>query len=108
RSSSSVLLAVSRPPPLSLHDALPSYFTLTPGDISENVRVLRNAMFRIYPYEGQIAPGPDDTYVPELAFVRVDPEHGVPQHPHVLDRKSTRLNSSHGSTSYAVFCLKTK
>src|SRR6266542_6412819 len=22
-----------------------------------------------------------------------------------LDRKSTRLNSSHGSTSYAVFCL---
>src|SRR5207245_7537611 len=24
----------------------------------------------------------------------------------VLDRKSTRLNSSHGSISYAVFCLK--
>src|SRR6267142_5541203 len=24
------------------------------------------------------------------------------------DRKSTRLNSSHMSTSYAVFCLKTK
>src|SRR6266542_6306915 len=27
---------------------------------------------------------------------------------HVEDRKSTRLNSSHGSTSYAVFCLKKK
>src|SRR5207245_6119121 len=26
----------------------------------------------------------------------------------VADRKSTRLNSSHGSTSYAVFCLKKK
>src|SRR2546422_5453124 len=26
----------------------------------------------------------------------------------VLDRKSTRLNSSHGYISYAVFCLKTK
>ena len=26
----------------------------------------------------------------------------------VLDRKSTRLNSSHGVSSYAVFCLKTK
>src|SRR5699024_12759753 len=26
----------------------------------------------------------------------------------VLDRKSTRLNSSHVSTSYAVFCLKDK
>src|SRR5690242_21104577 len=25
-----------------------------------------------------------------------------------LDRKSTRLNSSHMSTSYAVFCLKKK
>src|SRR5699024_11886354 len=25
-----------------------------------------------------------------------------------LDRKSTRLNSSHVSTSYAVFCLKKK
>src|SRR3712207_8279507 len=24
-----------------------------------------------------------------------------------LDRKSTRLNSSHANTSYAVFCLKT-
>src|SRR5262245_66586326 len=26
--------------------------------------------------------------------------------PHVLDRKSTRLNSSHLGISYAVFCLK--
>src|SRR5207245_11542704 len=26
----------------------------------------------------------------------------------LLDRKSTRLNSSHGSSSYAVFCLKKK
>src|SRR5436190_13093619 len=27
---------------------------------------------------------------------------------HVLDRKSTRLNSSHTVISYAVFCLKKK
>src|SRR5207245_7623425 len=27
---------------------------------------------------------------------------------HLGDRKSTRLNSSHGSISYAVFCLKKK
>src|SRR5207244_9709761 len=26
----------------------------------------------------------------------------------ILDRKSTRLNSSHQISSYAVFCLKTK
>src|SRR6266436_7058051 len=28
--------------------------------------------------------------------------------PGMLDRKSTRLNSSHGYISYAVFCLKKK
>src|SRR2546429_1066343 len=28
--------------------------------------------------------------------------------PYELDRKSTRLNSSHGYISYAVFCLKKK
>src|SRR5437899_10124632 len=28
--------------------------------------------------------------------------------PHVQDRKSTRLNSSHLGISYAVFCLKKK
>src|SRR2546422_7282410 len=29
-------------------------------------------------------------------------------HPQWVDRKSTRLNSSHGYISYAVFCLKKK
>src|SRR2546429_3614800 len=38
---------------------------------------------------------------------------GVDDQPHraeefVTDRKSTRLNSSHGYISYAVFCLKKK
>src|SRR2546422_4146050 len=31
-----------------------------------------------------------------------------PQSPLTRDRKSTRLNSSHGYISYAVFCLKKK
>src|SRR3712207_7912861 len=40
-------------------------------------------------------------------------EHGPPDaaqpHPRPrLDRKSTRLNSSHANISYAVFCLKKK
>src|SRR5438128_7225737 len=36
-------------------------------------------------------------------------EHVVHGHlPAHGDRKSTRLNSSHGSISYAVFCLKKK
>ena len=32
----------------------------------------------------------------------------TPQERSTLDRKSTRLNSSHGYISYAVFCLKKK
>src|SRR2546422_8335329 len=35
------------------------------------------------------------------------PAEGFPRRV-VLDRKSTRLNSSHGYISYAVFCLKKK
>src|SRR5207245_5000438 len=34
--------------------------------------------------------------------------HSVGAQIHHPDRKSTRLNSSHGSISYAVFCLKKK
>src|SRR2546427_6656458 len=36
---------------------------------------------------------------------RINP---VPQAVKKLDRKSTRLNSSHSQISYAVFCLKKK
>src|SRR5207245_4446660 len=35
-------------------------------------------------------------------------KHGKETFLRDLDRKSTRLNSSHGSISYAVFCLKKK
>src|SRR3712207_7120332 len=35
-------------------------------------------------------------------------EHAGSQRPARLDRKSTRLNSSHANISYAVFCLKKK
>src|SRR2546430_5606584 len=34
--------------------------------------------------------------------------HHVLHESHFLDRKSTRLNSSHSQISYAVFCLKKK
>src|SRR2546430_10231940 len=33
---------------------------------------------------------------------------GLPSHAKIVDRKSTRLNSSHSQISYAVFCLKKK
>src|SRR2546422_2419249 len=35
-------------------------------------------------------------------------DRGAPFPDRLLDRKSTRLNSSHGYISYAVFCLKKK
>src|SRR5256885_2698422 len=41
-----------------------------------------------------------DTHMPPIAGLRAA---GVP-----IDRKSTRLNSSHLVISYAVFCLKKK
>src|SRR5256885_7343049 len=34
--------------------------------------------------------------------------YGLRTTPHMVDRKSTRLNSSHLVISYAVFCLKKK
>src|SRR5689334_24166756 len=40
-------------------------------------------------------------------IVSVDEVSGV-HHYVSIDRKSTRLNSSHSSISYAVFCLKKK
>src|SRR2546427_8565558 len=40
-------------------------------------------------------------------FTRIEVENGR-ERSIVLDRKSTRLNSSHSQISYAVFCLKKK
>src|SRR5207245_10855106 len=66
---------------LSLHDALPIYALarLAVDDrVEENDRARR-------------------IVVPDVVVHLLE-----------VDRKSTRLNSSHGSISYAVFCLKKK
>src|SRR5216683_3251845 len=52
----------------------------------------------IAPFPGEGALGPGIT-----SIVRADLERSG-----LLDRKSTRLNSSHDQISYAVFCLKKK
>src|SRR5690625_6780478 len=44
----------------------------------------------------------------ELEHLHVATVCGFPSGSHDRDRKSTRLNSSHVATSYAVFCLKKK
>src|SRR2546430_13677952 len=67
---------------LSLHDALPISLNFTPvGEPSRatDLAAFRSLMTRLWPNKcGRI------------------------------DRKSTRLNSSHSQISYAVFCLKKK
>src|SRR2546422_9949519 len=73
---------------LSLHDALPIYSS--------------NPIYRKY-YEAYM------DRVLEIWRLWDDIAHEKnPQSVYVGDRKSTRLNSSHGYISYAVFCLKKK
>src|SRR2546422_8893459 len=76
---------------LSLHDALPIYFTKLPrcAECFKNPAAKPPLTDRIWRY-AQIFPWKDP-------FRRL-----------LKDRKSTRLNSSHGYISYAVFCLKKK
>src|SRR5688572_31036465 len=42
------------------------------------------------------------------AFLETLKQAGAENRPELIDRKSTRLNSSHSQISYAVFCLKKK
>src|SRR5205809_8105432 len=62
---------------------------------------------------------PRSTLFPYTTLFRSAADHGVAEllpladprpaeHLSAEDRKSTRLNSSHGYISYAVFCLKKK
>src|SRR3712207_1046571 len=41
-----------------------------------------------------------------VATIEMQPDVDVPADVRAIDRKSTRLNSSHANISYAVFCLK--
>src|SRR2546422_5591259 len=55
--------------------------------------------------EGAELVGAESLRFPTIVMRNVYILPGVPE---ILDRKSTRLNSSHGYISYAVFCLKKK
>src|SRR5699024_12284529 len=79
---------------LSLHDALPICTDPRGGRTGCGRRLHRDPHHRYAP-DGPRTGGPN----------------GGPRdrsHPGERDRKSTRLNSSHVSISYAVFCLKKK
>src|SRR5690606_41623278 len=85
------------PPPLSLHDALPILLPIRqarqarrPGRPTARQRLEQAFQTALHPHQlGSTA----------AELMRMQRS---------LDRKSTRLNSSHVKISYAVFCLKKK
>src|SRR2546429_3952588 len=88
---------------LSLHDALPIYKeSAYPGELSggqqQRVAIARALAMRpeLILFD-EVTSALDPETVGEVLTVIRD-----------LDRKSTRLNSSYGYISYAVFCLKKK
>src|SRR3712207_7417829 len=85
---------------LSLHDPLPLFpFDHAPRVLGVDPEVVVVAVRRGDLHErGAGVARPPHTEVQHVDGVRVDR----------LDRKSTRLNSSHANISYAVFCLKKK
>src|SRR5207245_7704278 len=92
---------------LSLHDALPIFR----GGVQDDVvgpafdAAFQNRLQRlvggIIAVERQVIAEHD-----EMKIRGAQQRHQRRQALDILDRKSTRLNSSHGSISYAVFCLK--
>src|SRR5207247_10726540 len=79
--------------PLSLHDALPISLAVIDSPYSDNV---------VY--------SPDSRCLGRISCrdARFYEEMEKVASRHEIDRKSTRLNSSHEWISYAVFCLKKK
>src|SRR5699024_12756022 len=90
------------PPPetytLSLHDALP---------ISSRCPDRSRSASRRAPSPSSAGPASSSRYCPCASFLVPEVHHRHQTVP-FQDRKSTRLNSSHVSISYAVFCLKKK
>src|SRR3712207_6917696 len=78
---------------LSLHDALPIYQRHHRGPHQRG----RQAGGEVRVAEDRVDRGR-----------QVEAQRTVQQRVVLVDRKSTRLNSSHANISYAVFCLKKK
>src|SRR5207249_11335886 len=91
--------------PLSLHDALP-IFVLSLA-VAANAQTFRGTI------NGTVT-DPSGASVPNAAVKATEIATGIDHATTTTsegafaDRKSTRLNSSHVSISYAVFCLKKK
>src|SRR5947208_11155693 len=90
---------------LSLHDALP--ISLAYGPKGVRVNALALGSITTDPMEA-VSAEERRTLADEPALKRWGSPEEVARVVSFLDRKSTRLNSSHQIISYAVFCLKKK
>src|SRR5207248_10853270 len=93
---------------LSLHDALPIWRAqVHECEQRSHLRQRRFVDVRRRRAQGLASDPPGDRRAPEGAARReFRSQHAKSRHEE--DRKSTRLNSSHRTISYAVFCLKKK
>src|SRR5206468_7407884 len=91
---------------LSLHDALPISLGRNPIQVTTDLLVLAECQRLMLLAHASVTAGM------KLAGFRYEkPKYVIPSIPPyslIVDRKSTRLNSSHDQISYAVFCLKKK
>src|SRR6266542_4197122 len=87
---------------ISYTTTVPDFVAISVPSIFFFLMIRRPPRSTLFPYTTLFRSrgGADATRTPSLR------RYGVRCAPR--DRKSTRLNSSHGSSSYAVFCLKKK
>src|SRR5690625_6530725 len=83
---------------LVVHDTLEDVHELRPHVLEQWERLALVGQRHEQGFEQSVASGQLTEQL--IAMPQVAPA------PHGLDRKSTRLNSSHVAISYAVFCLK--
>src|SRR5690606_40211743 len=91
---------------LSLHDALPILVEVGVNVPNATIMVIYDAerfgLSQLHQLRGRVGRGDKQSYCILIA----DPKSETGKER--IDRKSTRLNSSHVKNSYAVFCLKKK
>src|SRR5206468_10253374 len=95
--------AATRPSPLSLHDALP----ILPALRVDGELQLGAETVELRGWSGMQGHNWGSAQAHAYAWGHVLFGGGGGE-PTLVDRKSTRLNSSHDQISYAVFCLKKK
>src|SRR3712207_8454519 len=88
---------------LSLHDALPILFQQRPSQGWGTPEQVQDPVFATNAFYDALVEVDGYRDLPVTDAAQRVQRSGFP-----LDRKSTRLNSSHANISYAVFCLKKK